>query len=175
MSEIIKVSTADGEVFDVLRSVIESKSKTARDVINGVDGDITTQVIPLLGGVTGPSFRRTIEWLDQHKDDKEPEPEPKAEGDQVQSIATSEQTPPPICDWDKEFFAKLSQSDLFQLILTANYLDIRPLLNVVCRTVANMVLGKTPDQIYEMFGVKDKLTPEEEEEVRKENPWLEDN
>jgi S-phase kinase-associated protein 1 len=36
-------------------------------------------------------------------------------------------------------------------------------------------LGKTPKQVYEMFGVEKELTPEEEEEVRKENPWLEDN
>lgn len=41
-------------------------------------------------------------------------------------------------------------------------------------TVALQVLGKTPDEIYAMFKVDQKLTPEEEELVRKENPWLED-
>ncbi len=42
------------------------------------------------------------------------------------------------------------------------------------RTVALQLLGKTPDEIYAIFDVKEKLTPEEEELVRKENPWLED-
>lgn len=59
------------------------------------------------------------------------------------------------------------------------------------------MLGKTPKEIYAMFNgervllvvwhcvfvaqffvfatVTEELTPEEEEEVRKENPWLEDN
>ena len=63
----------------------------------------------------------------------------------------------------------------FELIHAANYLDIRPLLDLLCRTVANSVIGKTEDEVYEMFGVKEKLTEEELAEVRKENPWLEDD
>jgi S-phase kinase-associated protein 1 len=75
---------------------------------------------------------------------------------------------------DKEFIKALSQEDIFKIILAANYLDIRPLLDLGCQAIAQSVLGKTPKEIYTMFGVEKELTPEEEEEVRKENPWLED-
>jgi S-phase kinase-associated protein 1 len=37
--------------------------------------------------------------------------------------------------------------------------------------VANMIKGKTSEQIRETFHIKNDYTPEEEEEVRRENQW----
>lgn len=42
--------------------------------------------------------------------------------------------------FDKEF-VKVDQPMLFDLILAANYLDIRPLLDLTCKTVADMIKG----------------------------------
>jgi len=35
-----------------------------------------------------------------------------------------------------------------------------------------MIKGKTPEEIKKVFGIDKDFTPEEEEAVRKENPWL---
>jgi S-phase kinase-associated protein 1 len=75
--------------------------------------------------------------------------------------------------WDKEF-CTLPQHDLFELILAANYLDIKPLLDATCKTVADMIKGKTPEQVRQTFNIKNDFTPEEEEKVRKENEWCEE-
>lgn len=56
----------------------------------------------------------------------------------------------------------------------ANYLDIKGLLDVTCKTVANMIKGKTPEEIRKTFNIKNDFTPEEEEQVRKENEWCEE-
>ncbi|KAJ1983024.1 hypothetical protein H4R33_004922 [Dimargaris cristalligena] len=76
-------------------------------------------------------------------------------------------------DWDREF-CNVDQGTLYELILAANYLDIKPLLDLTCLTVANMIKGKMPDEIRRTFNVKNDFTPEEEEAVRKENEWCED-
>jgi len=34
-----------------------------------------------------------------------------------------------------------------------------------------MIKGKTPEEISKTFDIKDDLTPEEEEEFRRENAW----
>ena len=53
----------------------------------------------------------------------------------------------------------------------ANYLDIKGLLDLTCQTVANMMKGKSVEEIRKIFNIKNDFTPEEEEEIRKENQW----
>ncbi|XP_064940626.1 E3 ubiquitin ligase complex SCF subunit sconC-like [Musa acuminata AAA Group] len=53
----------------------------------------------------------------------------------------------------------------------ANYLNIKGLLVLTCQTVADMIKGKTPEEIRKTFNIKNDFIPEEEEEVRRENQW----
>ena len=60
---------------------------------------------------------------------------------------------------------------MFDLILAANFLDIKPLLDVTCEAVAMMIKGKTPEEIRATFHLKNDFTPEEEEAILLENRW----
>lgn len=75
--------------------------------------------------------------------------------------------------WDAEF-VDVDQELLFELILAANYMDIKPLLDLTCAKVASMIKGKTPDEIRQTFNITEDFTPEEEIKVRADNPWLEE-
>lgn len=50
-------------------------------------------------------------------------------------------------------------------VKAANYLDIKGLLDVTCKTVANMIKGKTPEEIRKTFNIKNDFTEEEEAQV----------
>jgi len=69
----------------------------------------------------------------------------------------------------------VDQELLFELILAANYMDIKPLLDLTCAKVASMIKGKTPEQIRKTFNIQNDFTPEEEEAVRAENKWAEES
>uniref|UniRef100_A0A2I3GK99 S-phase kinase-associated protein 1 n=1 Tax=Nomascus leucogenys TaxID=61853 RepID=A0A2I3GK99_NOMLE len=62
-----------------------------------------------------------------------------------------------IAVWDQEFL-KVDQGTLFELILAANYLDFKGLLDVTCKTIANMVKRKTPEEIHKTFNIKNDFT-----------------
>ncbi|VAI53302.1 unnamed protein product [Triticum turgidum subsp. durum] len=70
-------------------------------------------------------------------------------------------------------FVNVDQATLFDLILAANYLNIKGLLDLTCQTVAvaDMIKGKTPEEIRKTFNIKNDFTPEEEAEIRRENQW----
>ncbi|KAI8854037.1 Skp1 family, dimerization domain-containing protein [Chytridium lagenaria] len=81
--------------------------------------------------------------------------------------------PPAPPEEEKDAF-DTSRRQLFDIILAANYLDIKSLLDLGCKTVANMIKGKTAEQIREMFNIENDFTPEEEEQIRRENEWAAD-
>lgn len=163
MSEIVDIITSDGQTFKVLVAVAQM-SKTLCGLMEyaGTGGEIP------LPQVDGPTFTKVMAWALKHVNDPK---QPETEAEAVPGAAKVAE----ISTEDKEFFEGMTQEQTFQIILAANFLDLKGLLDVCCRTVANSVLGKTPKEIYEMFGVAEELTPEEEAEVRKDNPWLEDN
>jgi len=71
-------------------------------------------------------------------------------------------------------FTNKDQDYIFDMVAAANFMDVAPLLDLMCASVAALLKGKTPEQIKETFGIEADFTPEEEEKVAKENPWLEE-
>ena len=78
-----------------------------------------------------------------------------------------------VGEWDANFVA-IEQEMLFELILAANYMDIKSLLDLTCAKVASMIKGKTPEEIRKTFNIVNDFTPEEEAQVREENKWCEE-
>lgn len=76
---------------------------------------------------------------------------------------------------DNTLCLKVNRGTLFHLVLAANYLNIKGLLDITCKTIANMIKGKTPEEIRKTFNIENDFTPEEEEQIRKENEWVMEN
>jgi S-phase kinase-associated protein 1 len=114
--------------------------------------------------VTDTVLKKVIEWCKHHKDD----PPPTQDDDSDSRKKTTD-----IEDWDQKFM-QVDQEMLFEIILAANYMDIKALLDVGCKTVANMIKGKSPEEIRKTFNIQNDFTPEEEDQIRRENEWAED-
>ncbi|KAI9112969.1 hypothetical protein K1719_016083 [Acacia pycnantha] len=72
--------------------------------------------------------------------------------------------------WDAEFL-KVDSDMLLRIASAAHYLDIKSLYDLSCQAVADRIKGKTTEQIRQTFDLQNDFTPEEEEEIRKENEW----
>ena len=74
-------------------------------------------------------------------------------------------------NWYVEYLNNMNMEILFEVIKSANFLEIESLLDLTCAKVATMLKGKSVEEIRETFGIENDFTPEEEEEIRKENTW----
>ena len=79
----------------------------------------------------------------------------------------------PIVGWDAEFVV-MAQGALFEAILAANCLNVVGMLDLCCKAVAEMIRGKSPGEIRQHFNIVNNFTPQEEEQIRRENEWLEE-
>ena len=132
---------------------------TIKNMLEDFDDDMELPIIK----VTAPTMKRVITFCEYHIDHPLPEIEEK---DKKRSDN--------IPEWDLAFLT-MKQDDLFELLLAANYLEQTDLLNICCKTVANMIKGKTPEEIRELFNIKDDFTDDEKEQIKKENAWCEES
>ena len=71
-------------------------------------------------------------------------------------------------------FIDLPDDDVIDLLMAANYLDIRPLLDLAAARIASLLKNKTTPEIRDRFGIENDLTPEEEAAIRRETQWVEE-
>lgn len=116
-----------------------------------------------LPNVEAKILEKVVAYLNHHSEHPEVQTEEKKDERRTDDIS----------DYDRNL-CMVDQNTLFYMILAANYLDIKGLLDVTCKTVANMIKGKTPDEVRQTFNIKNDFTPEEYDAVRKENEWLEE-
>ncbi|XP_027346110.1 SKP1-like protein 1A [Abrus precatorius] len=146
----ITLKSSDGEAFEV-EEAVALESQTIKHMI---EDDCADSHIPL-PNVTSKILAKVIEYCKKHVEANNSDEKPSEED---------------LKAWDADF-VKVDQATLFDLILAANYLNIKTLLDLTCQTVADMIKGKTPEEIRKTFNIKNDFTPEEEDEVRRENQW----
>ncbi|KAG1359439.1 SKP1-like protein 1 [Elaeis guineensis] len=156
----IILKSSDGEVFEV-DEMVAMESQTIKHMI---EDDCASNGIPL-PNVTSKILSKVIEYCKKHVDAAAAAASKSATDDTSSKLGEED-----LKTWDAEF-VKVDQATLFDLILAANYLNIKGLLDLTCQTVADMIKGKTPEEIRKTFNIKNDFTPEEEEEVRRENQW----
>lgn len=159
----ITLKTNDGAEMTVPLDVAK-RSMLLTNLIDDLGLDVAANSPVPLPNVTEPVLQKIVEWCEHHRND----PLPTADDDNESRKKTTD-----IDEWDQKYM-QVDQEMLFEIILAANYMDIKALLDVGCKTVANMIKGKSPEEIRKTFNITNDFTPEEEEQIRRENEWAED-
>ncbi|CAK0838284.1 unnamed protein product [Prorocentrum cordatum] len=158
--ELLKLKSSQGEVFEVEPEVACMSTL----IKNMVDDSGTDEEIPL-PNVKTAILSKVLDYCKYHKDNAPEEIQKPLKSTSLIECGVSE--------WDSEY-VNIEQEVLFELILAANYLDIKSLLDLTCAKVASMIKGKNTEEIRQQFNIVNDFTPEEEAQVREENRWCED-
>ncbi|GJN25288.1 hypothetical protein PR202_gb13095 [Eleusine coracana subsp. coracana] len=114
------------------------------------DKGFANDIIPL-PHISSHSLFTVIKYCDKHA-----------------AVAATKET---LDEWDRNLIDILNTDALFDLINAANFLNIKNLYEITCQKVADMIKGKTPNQLREMFNVTEDFTKEEKEQMLRENFW----
>ena len=150
----IKLISNEGEEFEV-EVAVAKKSEVIKEMLENCDDSGENVPLP---SVNSDQLRKVVQWLKHHRDDP------------LRSVDEKDYNCDNIPEWDKSFF-NISQEELFDLILAANYLDIKDMLDLLAKSVANLMRGKTAQEIRDTFNIKCDLTKEEIERIQNENEW----
>jgi len=134
----IKLMSSDGEQFETDVQVVKCLGTLMAD-FELEEGEAEPVPLPK---VNSTILKKILQWATYHKDDPQP-----VDGDENKEKRTDD-----ISSWDDDFL-KVDQGTLFELILAANYLDIKGLLDITCEKNANMIKGKTPEEIRKTFNI----------------------
>jgi len=119
---------------NLVKSIIEGDADVKKIEIKKVSHDILALI---------------VEYLQHHKGKVPAEIAKPIRSVKMEKIVEDE--------WDAKFINKQAKRTIFQIILGANYMDIKSLLHLGCAKIATMIKGKSPEEIK-------KILSEEEEE-----------
>jgi S-phase kinase-associated protein 1 len=106
--------------------------------------------------VTGEHLKLIVDYL-KHHNGKVPAEIAKP----IRSVKMEKIVEDP---WDAEFINNLSKRTIFQVILGANYMDIKSLLHLGCAKIATLIKGKSPDDIRRILSDNEDQPTENDEQ-----------
>ncbi|CAH8387608.1 unnamed protein product [Eruca vesicaria subsp. sativa] len=148
----ITLTSSDGANFEIEEAVALEFGIVA----NMIEDDCVNEAIPL-ANVTGKILGLAIEYCKTHVE--------------AGASEDKEEAAEKLKKWDEDFVADCDNEMLFELILAANYLNCKGLLEITCQRVADNIKNKTVEEVRTLFNIENDFTEEEEAEVRNDNEW----
>jgi S-phase kinase-associated protein 1 len=136
----LKLSSKDKKEFTVERkqAFISTLVKTS------LENDDKAEEVPILG-VTGAILDLVVTYMKEHKGVEPPIIEKPLRSKVMKDVCPHK--------WDADFIDKIGETrqQLYDLILAANYMDIKSLLHLGCAKVASLIKGQPLEKIKEIL------------------------
>jgi len=155
----VKLLSQEGELIEVEEEVA-MKSTLIKNMIEDAG---TEEDIPL-PNVKTSVLKKVLEYCQHYKTENPPEIEKPLKSTNMADV---------VPEFDAKYIDLENLEEIFEIILAANYLDIKSLLDLSCAKIASLIKGKTPEEIRKTFNIQNDFTPEEENQIREENKWAE--
>ncbi|PWA69261.1 S-phase kinase-associated protein 1-like, SKP1/BTB/POZ domain protein [Artemisia annua] len=144
---VVTLTSSGGEQFNV-KLHVALQSETIKQVI--MDGGFNDENIILsFPNITSEIMVKVLEYCNKHEYYAGPGNNITADDEMKMFDAQ---------------FVNVHYGTLFKLYLAANDLKIRSLSDLIAETIGNMMLGKTPNKIRQMFNIKDSCIDHYEQE-----------
>lgn len=143
-NETLKLIAGDNLVVEVSR-----KAALKSNVVKvALDSDAEAKEVPI-PGVNGDILKLIAQYMEHYKDSEPEEPDKPLKSARLSEFCKSE--------YDAKFFEELSKNNrqLYDVVLAANYMDMKALLHTACATVACKIKGQPLEKIKDILAVSE--------------------
>lgn len=145
-ASIITLESSDGVIFPAEFRVVKVSETVKTMLAASALGNGGNAIVPL-PNVDAFILNKILIWADHHKND---------DAQATEAVEVIPGSPPVISPWDASFM-DVDLPTLFEIVHAAKYLEIKDLVALCCKTLANMIRGKTPEQICSIFNITNDL------------------
>ena len=156
----ITLVSSDGEKVE-----ISSKAVQRSVLVKGIIEDYPDDAEVPLNNIKSPILKKIKEYLEHYEKE-----EPKV----IERPLTSPNFKECVNEWDYNYI-DVDLEMIFELLLGANYMDIKSLLELSSSKIASIIKGKNTEEIRKTFNLTNDFTPEEEQQILEENKWCMEN
>ena len=149
----ITLKSSDGQQF--LIDVKSAKRSTyIADLIEEHKGE-TEFLIP---EVEAKILKKIVEYLIHYKDTEPKDIKRPLNDSKIEKI---------LDKWDYTYITSFALADCVDLLNAATFMDIQPLLRLMCARIAALMIELPLDEVKTTFGIECDMTEEEKERFRK--------
>ena len=92
-----------------------------------------------LNKISAAILEKLVDWLNQHKDEPE-----------IEDMNFD------VDEWEEEFISACTVAELFDILRATYYLEIRKLGEITAMSLANLINGRSVQEIEHIFRLKDE-------------------
>ena len=153
-------SLVDGKSVEILREAIERS-----EILKGMAQDYPDSSELEVKSVSSDDLLKIKEYLEHYV---------KEEPKEVERPLRSKDFKECVNEFDYQFVSKLENYDkLKSLILSANFLNIKPLINLLSANIAHKIKGINTSMIRSVFNIEEDLNEEEQKQFDDDKAFLE--
>ena len=123
------------------------------------DGDSPSMPDIPLPNVSADVLGKVIEYCRYYQED---------EMRSIQTPLKSNKLEELVQEWYADF-VKVDKNLLFDLVAAANFMDIKPLLDLTCLAVSILIKGKSAAELRQMFNISNEFSAEEKAQMARDN------
>ena len=153
----IQISSSDGNIYK-----ISKKAAMRSKLLKGMIEDFPDEISFPLKSIKGNILEKIKEYLIHYKDE---EPE------KIEIPLKSNNFSECVNNWDFNFLGN-DVDIIFDLLEAANYMDIKPLHELVSAYLGSNIRGINSNNIFKDFEIEE-LTEKEKEQMLKDKKYLE--
>ncbi|KAI4353135.1 hypothetical protein L6164_002106 [Bauhinia variegata] len=150
----VTLKAQEGQVFDIDQDIAKEFG-----ILNRImEEDGLFEFFPV-SNVRGAALEKVIEYCQKHVEFRTRAAQ--KDGDQTDNVKA----------FDDGFVNGLRNEELKELIVAADYLEVKKLLDLLIQTIANRIKNKSVEYVRKLFEIENDYTAEELNDLHQKNAW----